>query len=69
MRKFNEFPAMSQDMREAYNILKAAIERGEVAPTPPQPKPDYSSMPLEELKRLQREQQQKALELVVRYTS
>ena len=60
---------MSQDLREAYNILKAAIERGEVAPTPPTPKPDYSVLPLEEFKRLQREQHQKELNAVVSYSS
>ena len=60
---------MSQDLREAYNILKAAIERDEITPAPPTPKPDYSSMPLEELKRLQREQQQKELNAVVRHGS
>lgn len=57
MRQLNEIPIMSQDLRDAYNILKAAIERGEVASTPSQPKPDYSSMSLEEFERLQREQQ------------
>ena len=60
---------MSQDLREAYNILKAAIERDEITPSPPTPKLDYSSMPLEELKRLQREQQQKEFNAVVRHGS
>ena len=60
---------MSQDLREAYNILKAAIERGEITPSPPTPKPDYSSLPLEELERLQREQQQKEFNAVVRHGS
>ena len=69
MRKLNEFPAMSQDLRDAYNILKAAMERGEITPASPTPKPDYSSMPLEEFERLQREQQQKELNAVVRYGS
>lgn len=69
MRKLNEFPAMSQDLRDAYNILKAAIERGETTPAAPTPKPDYSSMPLEEFERLLREQQQKELNAVVSYSS
>jgi len=60
---------MNQDLRDAYNILKAAMERGEITSASPTPKPDYSSMPLEELERLLREQQQKELNAVVRYGS